>query len=324
MALKQIALRMGFISGTEQMSIQAKSAATLVTILQQTSKQYGTLAPAMDNPIGRLRQMHAAVKDAAESLGNLLMPAAMRAMGGVRDLGGLVVQLVAAFSGLPGPVQATVGALAGVALVAGPLVLLLGKLLQAAAAVTGLGTAFVALRGLVAAIGADFAVAGLAATGFTATLLGVQAAAMRLAVAAGPVLVLAGALALLGAILHNNAREQQLANEAEAGADRDTQTSIALTQRHAEAIKIAAEHGRDAAHLLASDWAAATESSASMAASTLRCSPRASAPDPASAAGLHGPVLGHGQRGREGQGGRGVREQAARHRRPGPALGSGL
>ena len=73
-AIKQKALEMGIHSGTGALSLQAKQAATLALIMEQTADAQGQAAREADGASGSMRSSATELKNIATDIGEILLP----------------------------------------------------------------------------------------------------------------------------------------------------------------------------------------------------------------------------------------------------------
>jgi hypothetical protein len=152
--IKQKALEMGLISGTSEMSLQAKQAATLALIWEQTGAAQGQAAREADGASGAMRAFRTEVANLSTELGEVLLPIITPIISKLTDI-------VGSLRALSPEMQSMIVGIAGVTAVAGPLLVVIGKLLQALPAIK---VAFTALTGPIGAI-------TLAAAGLTAGII---------------------------------------------------------------------------------------------------------------------------------------------------------
>lgn len=135
--IKQKALELGLISGTSEMSLQAKQAATLALIWEQTGAAQGQAAREADGASGAMRAFRTEVANLSTELGEVLLPIITPIISKLTDLvGGLRT--------LSPEMQSLIVGVAGVTAVAGPLLIVIGKILKA---LPLLKAGFVALTG---------------------------------------------------------------------------------------------------------------------------------------------------------------------------------
>ena len=122
--IKTKALELGLISGTNEMSLQAKQAATLALIWEQTGAAQGQAAREADGASGAMRAFRTEVANLSTELGEVLLPIITPI---ITKLG----ELAQNFRGLSPEMQSTIVAVAGVTAVAGPLLIVIGNILKA-------------------------------------------------------------------------------------------------------------------------------------------------------------------------------------------------
>lgn len=122
--IKQKALELGLISGTSEMSLQAKQAATLALIWEQTGAVQGQAAREADGASGAMRAFRTEVSNLSTELGEVLLPIITPIISKLSDfIGGL--------RALSPEMQSVIVGIAGVTAVAGPLLIVIGKILKA-------------------------------------------------------------------------------------------------------------------------------------------------------------------------------------------------
>lgn len=135
--IKQKALELGLISGTSEMSLQARQAATLALIWEQTGAAQGQAAREADGASGAMRAFRTEVSNLSTELGEVLLPIITPVISKLTDfVGGL--------RALSPEMQSLIVGVAGVTAVAGPLLVVIGKILKALPLIK---TALVALTG---------------------------------------------------------------------------------------------------------------------------------------------------------------------------------
>lgn len=135
--IKQKALEMGLISGTSEMSLQAKQAATLALIWEQTGAAQGQAAREADGASGAMRAFRTEVSNLSTELGEVLLPIITPVISKLTDL-------VGSLRTLSPEMQSLIVGVAGVTAVAGPLLIVIGKILKALPLIKA---GFVALTG---------------------------------------------------------------------------------------------------------------------------------------------------------------------------------
>lgn len=149
--IKQKALEMGLSSGTKELSLQAKQAATLALIMEQTGDAQGQAAREANGASGSVKQFTTSLKNLSMSFGEEIIPLFTPVIEGLTGL-------IQKFSELPSGVKKGIVIFATFAMALGPLLLLLGKLATIIGTVTG---AFAIMGGAQVA-GASAAMVGLA------------------------------------------------------------------------------------------------------------------------------------------------------------------
>lgn len=122
--IKQKALELGLISGTNEMSLQARQAATLALIWEQTGAAQGQAAREADGASGAMRAFRTEVANLSTELGKVLLPIITPI---ITKLG----ELAQNFRGLSPEMQSIIVGIAGVTAVAGPLLIVIGNILKA-------------------------------------------------------------------------------------------------------------------------------------------------------------------------------------------------
>lgn len=175
--LRQIAFETGITETNRQLTQQEKFMATLEAITRQTAAAQGDLARTLDSPINQMRAFRNRIVEATTELGQALLPVFERLLPVVDTFVSGIEKAVEIFSNLPGPVQTTIVAMAGLAAAIGPILIAAGTLVTLAGSVVG-------ALGTLAASGLSVAgvLGGLAAT--VGTVLASALAAAAVAVAA--------------------------------------------------------------------------------------------------------------------------------------------
>ena len=140
--IKQKALELGLISGTSEMSLQAKQAATLALIWEQTGAAQGQAAREADGASGAMRKFRTEVSNLSTELGEVLLPIITPIISKLSDF-------VGSLRTLSPEMQSMIVGIAGVTAVAGPLLVVIGSILKA---LPLLKAGFVALTGPIGAI----------------------------------------------------------------------------------------------------------------------------------------------------------------------------
>lgn len=141
--IKQKALEMGLISGTSEMSLQAKQAATLALIWEQTGAAQGQAAREADGASGAMRKFRTEVSNLSTELGEVLLPIITPIISKLSDF-------VGSLRTLSPEMQSLIVGIAGVTAVAGPLLIVIGNILKA---LPLLKAGFVALTGPIGLVG---------------------------------------------------------------------------------------------------------------------------------------------------------------------------
>lgn len=135
--IKQKALELGLISATSEMTLQAKQAATLALIWEQTGAAQGQAAREADGASGAMRAFRTEVANLSTELGEVLLPIITPVISKLSDL-------VGSLRALSPEMQSMIVGIAGVTAVAGPLLVVIGNILKA---LPLLKAGFVALTG---------------------------------------------------------------------------------------------------------------------------------------------------------------------------------
>lgn len=142
--VKTRAFEMGLSDGTGELSLQAKQAATLALIYEQTGAAQGQAAREADGASGAMRALTTEVKNLSTELGQVLIPVITPVVAGIRDM-------VAGLRALSPEMQTLVVTTGAIAAAAGPLLIVIGKILTA---LPKIKVAIAALSGPIVAIGA--------------------------------------------------------------------------------------------------------------------------------------------------------------------------
>ena len=121
--IKAKALELGLISGTSEMSLQAKQAATLALIWEQTGAAQGQAAREADGASGAMRAFRTEVSNLSTELGEVLLPIITPIISKLTDF-------VGSLRALSPEMQSTIVAVAGVTAAVGPLLLVIGQVLK--------------------------------------------------------------------------------------------------------------------------------------------------------------------------------------------------
>lgn len=147
--VKTRAFEMGLSDGTGELSLQAKQAATLALIYEQTTAAQGQAAREADGASGAMRALTTEVKNLSTELGQVLIPVITPVVAGIRDM-------VAGLRTLSPEMQTLVVTTGAIAAAAGPLLIVIGKILTA---LPKIKVAIAALSGPIVAIGVVMATA---------------------------------------------------------------------------------------------------------------------------------------------------------------------
>ena len=147
--VKTRAFEMGLSDGTGELSLQAKQAATLALIYEQTTAAQGQAAREADGASGAMRALTTEVKNLSTELGQVLLPVITPVVAGIRDM-------VAGLRTLSPEMQTLVVTTGAIAAAAGPLLVVIGKILTY---LPKIKIAIAALSGPIVAIGAVMVVA---------------------------------------------------------------------------------------------------------------------------------------------------------------------
>ena len=120
--VKTKAFEMGLSDGTGELSLQAKQAATLALIYEQTTAAQGQAAREADGASGAMRALTTEVKNLSTELGQVLIPVITPVVAGIRDM-------VAALRTLSPEMQTLVVTTGAITAAAGPLLVVIGKIL---------------------------------------------------------------------------------------------------------------------------------------------------------------------------------------------------
>lgn len=189
--LKQEGLRLGLIKGKEQMTEQEKVQARYSLILKQTSDAQGDAARTSGSFANQMKAAKNGLKDLGVSMGNILLPYALKLVEGLRGV-------TTWFQNLSPHTQKVLVVVAGLAAALGPLLVGLGMVVSSASALVPLMVAMTGPVGLVivgiAALGVALVAAYLKSErfrdvvnrSFRSVMTGVQqlAAQVRLTLAA--------------------------------------------------------------------------------------------------------------------------------------------
>ena len=141
--IKSKALEMGLIGTTGEMSLQAKQAATLALIYEQTGAAQGQAAREADGASGAMRALRTEITNLSTELGEVLLPIITPMIGKLRDI-------VAGFREMSPEMQKTIVTVGAVTAAIGPLLVVTGKILKALPLIKA---ALVALTGPIGLVG---------------------------------------------------------------------------------------------------------------------------------------------------------------------------
>ena len=142
--VKAKALAMGLSDGTGELSLQARQAATLAIIMEQTASAQGQAAREADGASGSMRSFKTEITNLSTELGSVLLPVITPIVSKLRDM-------AAAFGSLSPETQKMMVIVAGVAAAFGPLMVVIGKVITLLPA---LKTGFAAVTAAIAGISA--------------------------------------------------------------------------------------------------------------------------------------------------------------------------
>jgi len=135
--VKQKALELGLSSGTEELSLQARQAATLALIWEQTGAAQGQAAREADGASGSMRALKTEISNLSTEIGEILIPIITPLVNKIRDI-------ISELRNMSPEMQKTIVVIAGLAAAIGPLMLGLGSLLKIVPLIV---TAFTAMTG---------------------------------------------------------------------------------------------------------------------------------------------------------------------------------
>lgn len=147
--IKQKALELGLISGTSEMTLQAKQAATLALIWEQTGAAQGQAAREADGASGAMRAFRTEVSNLSTELGEVLLPIITPIISKLSDF-------IGSLRTLSPEMQSMIVGIAGITAVAGPLLIVIGNILKALPLIKA---ALVALTGPIGIVVAAIAAA---------------------------------------------------------------------------------------------------------------------------------------------------------------------
>lgn len=192
-AVKQKAMQMGLLNANGELSQQNRILAVNKLILEQTTAAQGDLARTGGSMSNQMKEAQATFHDVLVELGENLLPIALKV---ITELN----KMLKAFQAMPEPMQNAVLALAGFAVVLGPLLSMLGTLITT---ISSLVTAWPAITAGVTALTPALASIGAVITGTVIPALGALIAAAAPVIL--PILLIIATLALLYAAFSTNA-----------------------------------------------------------------------------------------------------------------------
>jgi TP901 family phage tail tape measure protein len=142
--IKQKALELGLISTGGEMTLQAKQAATLALIWEQTGAAQGQAAREADSASGAMRALKTEISNLSTELGEILLPIITPVISRVRDF-------VSGIRDLSPEAKKMVVVVAGITAAVGPLLLSLGSLLKMLPLITAGFTAITSPIGIAVA-----------------------------------------------------------------------------------------------------------------------------------------------------------------------------
>ncbi len=175
--IKAKALEMGIYDGTGALELQAKQAATLALIMEQTADAQGQAAREAEGASGATRAFQTELKNLATDIGEVLLPVLTPLMASLRDL-------IKRFGEMSPEMQKTIVIVAGLAAAIGPLLLLFGGMSSGVSAIIGVVTKLIPV--ISGAIGAVGGLSG--AIAFITGPIGIAIAAIAAIIAIGVLL----------------------------------------------------------------------------------------------------------------------------------------
>jgi Flp pilus assembly pilin Flp len=127
--IKAKALEMGLTDGTAEMSLQAKQAATLALIMEQTADAQGQAAREAGGASGQMRAFKTDILNLTTEIGSHLLPVGTELIAKLREI-------FDRFKSLSPETQKTIVKIAGFAAAAGPLLIIGGKLIGILSGIT--------------------------------------------------------------------------------------------------------------------------------------------------------------------------------------------
>jgi len=138
--IKNRALELGLIKTGEELSLQAKQAATLSLIWEQTAAAQGQAAREADGASGTMRSFRVEVQNLATEFGEVLLPAITPFISKIREV-------VSMLRNLSPEMQTVIIGVSGIAAAIGPALIALSKLIALSQSIGMLKIAFAALTG---------------------------------------------------------------------------------------------------------------------------------------------------------------------------------
>lgn len=150
--IKQKAFELGLSSGTGELSLQARQAATLALIWEQTGAAQGQASREADGASGAMRALSVEVKNLSTEIGEVLLPIITPIIAKIKDFVSGLREL--------SPEMLRIGVvIAGVVAAIGPLLIMIGKVLQMLPLIK------VAIAALTGPVGLIIGAVGLLTTG---------------------------------------------------------------------------------------------------------------------------------------------------------------
>jgi len=120
--IKTKALEMGIYSGTGQMDLMTKQAATLALIMEQSGAAQGQAGREAEGASGAMRAFTTEVKNLSTSVGDILLPVITPMISGINET-------IQSFNDLSPATKETIVSIAGVAAAIGPVLIVGGKVI---------------------------------------------------------------------------------------------------------------------------------------------------------------------------------------------------
>lgn len=180
--VKTYAYKLGIAKQGEELTAQQKILARYQAILAQTKNDQGDLARTLESPANQLRIMRTRVEEAATSLGVALMPIVQQVIAGVAAMVPYIQHAVEWFTELSPSVRLAAVAAVGMVAATGPLLYLMGGMLQTLPGLIALWRAYetAQIAAKLASIGLNVAMIGIAgAIGAAVVALGLLYAASQ-------------------------------------------------------------------------------------------------------------------------------------------------